>query len=181
MTTQAIIAGVQNVKRNKDQCLHLVERIHPVLFAILRIHLESETVGSLPPAILEDLAQFTNTLHKTYTCIEIQQEGNKIRKFFRQSEARGLLKECQKRLDQAFKVFMGGTTLAVLNNVIQAQNAADAMHKELMELISKLSDGTISDRSSSVFYKGASGSQYSVVQFKLLLLVAIKTENIPWA
>ncbi|KAJ7716952.1 hypothetical protein B0H16DRAFT_1723187 [Mycena metata] len=159
-TTQALIAGVQNVKRNKDQCLQLVESIHPVLLAILRIHLESETVGSLPPAILDDVAEFTHTLHKTYTCIEMQQDGNRIKRFFRQGEAHGLLKECQNKLDQAFNVFTGLTTLTVLNNAIQVQNAADAMHQELIELISTLSDGTMSDRSSSVFYNGASGSQY---------------------
>ncbi|KAJ7699731.1 hypothetical protein B0H16DRAFT_1749316 [Mycena metata] len=150
-TTEALIAGVQNVKRNKDQCLQLVESIHPVLFAILRIHLESEAVGSLPPAILEDVAEFTNTLHKSYTCIEMQRNGNKIRQFFRQSEAHGLLKECQNKLDQALTVFTGRTTLTVLNNATQVQDEADAMHKELMELISTLSDGTVSDQSSSVW------------------------------
>ncbi|KAJ7731991.1 hypothetical protein B0H16DRAFT_1468797 [Mycena metata] len=130
-TTEALIASVQ-----------LVESIHPVLFAILRIHLESETVEALPPAILEDLAEFmeyvglgsseghplkclrNSTLHKTYTCIEMQQDGNKIRQFFRQSEAHGSLKECQNKLDQAL----------MLNNAMQVQNEADAMHKELIDL-----------------------------------------------
>ncbi|KAJ7722345.1 hypothetical protein B0H16DRAFT_1473449 [Mycena metata] len=152
--------GPQNVKRNKDQCLQLVESIYPVLFAIVRIHLESKTVGSLPPAILEDVAEFTD-------CIEMQQDGNKIKQFFRQSEAHTLLKECQNKLDQAFNVLtvgaisvmywdiiepatQGRTTLAVLSNAIQAQTEAEAMHKELMELISILSEGTMSDQSSSV-------------------------------
>ncbi|KAJ7041426.1 hypothetical protein C8F04DRAFT_1253118 [Mycena alexandri] len=150
-TTQALMDGVQNVKRNKDRCLQLVESIHPVLFAIVRIHLESETIGSLPPVILEDVAEFTETLYKIYTFIGTQQDGNKIKQFFQQSEVHGLLTNCRNGLDQALKVFKGQTALTVLTNVIQVQSEVEAMHKELMELISTLSEGTVSDQSSLVW------------------------------
>ncbi|KAJ7735029.1 hypothetical protein B0H16DRAFT_135537 [Mycena metata] len=42
------------------------------------------------------------------------------------------------------------------------------MHKDLLELITTLSDDTISDRSSSVFYQKANGSQLSSNSFSLL-------------
>ncbi|KAJ7712272.1 hypothetical protein B0H16DRAFT_578832 [Mycena metata] len=56
----------------------------------------------------------------------------------------------------------------MLNNVIQVQHEAETMYKDLLELIATLSDGTISDRSSLVFYKKANGSQLSSNSFSLL-------------
>ncbi|KAJ7027219.1 hypothetical protein C8F04DRAFT_1189755 [Mycena alexandri] len=58
-TVQALIAGVQNIKRNKNECFQLLESIHQVLYPLIHLHLKSETVGSLPPVVLEDIAQFT--------------------------------------------------------------------------------------------------------------------------
>ncbi|KAJ7025126.1 hypothetical protein C8F04DRAFT_1269484 [Mycena alexandri] len=104
-TVQALIAGVQNVKRNKDMCFQLVESSHQMLYPIIRLHLKSETIGSVAPPVLEDIAHFTEALHKIYTFIEIQQDSNKIKQFFRQSEVNKLLKDCQVGLNQALEVF----------------------------------------------------------------------------
>ncbi|KAJ7758309.1 hypothetical protein B0H16DRAFT_1689329 [Mycena metata] len=130
--------------------------------------IQSETAGSLLPSVLDKIAEFTDTLHKIYTFIEIHQDGNKIRQFFRQSEVKKLLKDCHTGLDQAIESFKVQTGFTVLNNAIQIQHEAETMHKELLEIIATLSDGTISDRSSSVFYKRANGSQLSSNSFSLL-------------
>jgi hypothetical protein len=45
------------------------------------------------------------TLHKIYTFIEAQQDGNKIKQFFLQSEMNMLLKNCRAGLDHATEVF----------------------------------------------------------------------------
>jgi hypothetical protein len=42
------------------------------------------------------------------------------------------------------------TGVTVLNSVEEMKKIADTMHKDLLELISSLSDATISERSSSV-------------------------------
>ncbi|KAJ7028894.1 hypothetical protein C8F04DRAFT_1265460 [Mycena alexandri] len=165
-TVEALIAGLQNVKRNKDECFQLVEGIHQVLYPIIDLHLKSETAGSLPPAVVDQIAQFTETLHKIYTFIEIQQDGNKIKQFFRQTEINRLLKECHTGIEQAMELFMTG--FIVLNDVIQVQHQAETMHKELLELVATLSDGTMSDESSSVFYKKDNGSHTSSNSFSML-------------
>ncbi|KAJ7763293.1 hypothetical protein B0H16DRAFT_1804266 [Mycena metata] len=167
-TVQALITGVQNVKRNKDECFQLVEGIHQVVYPIIHLHLKSDDAGSLAPEVLDKIAQFTDTLHKIYTFLEIQQDGNKIKQFFRQSEANKLLKDCHTGLDQAIENFKVQTGFIMFNNVIQIQHEAETMHKDLLEIIATLSDGTISDRSSSVFYKEANGSQLSSNSFSLL-------------
>ncbi|KAJ7734805.1 hypothetical protein B0H16DRAFT_1766878 [Mycena metata] len=85
------------------------------------------------------------------------QDGNKIKQFFRQSEVNRLLKECQAGVDQAIEIFKVQTEFTVLNNVIQVQHEAEAMHRELLELVATLSDGTVSDKSLSVLYKAEDG------------------------
>ncbi|KAJ7184704.1 hypothetical protein C8R46DRAFT_1300024 [Mycena filopes] len=158
-TTQALLVGVQKVKRNKDECFQLVESIHQILYPIIQLHLKSETLGSGPLAPFEAIGEFT-----------IQQDGNKIKQFFHQSEANKLLKECQAGLDHAIEVFKGEMGATVLTDVMRVQIEADHMHKELLELISALSDteDTMSDRSSLVFYGMSNGSQKSSNSFSLL-------------
>ncbi|KAJ7180898.1 hypothetical protein C8R46DRAFT_1211195 [Mycena filopes] len=160
-TTQALITGVQNVKRNKDECFQLVGSIHQVLYPIIQLHLKSEALSTGPLAVFEAIGEFTITLHKIYMFIQIQQDGNKIKQFFRQAEANKLLKECQAGLDQAIQVFKGQTGVTFLSDVMRVQTEADNMHKELLELISALSDtnSAISDRSSLVLYGMSNGSQ----------------------
>ncbi|KAJ7737687.1 hypothetical protein B0H16DRAFT_102522 [Mycena metata] len=164
MTTQALLAGVQvyikyirmiiqhlsrtqNVKTNKDQCFQLIEGTYQVIYAIIRLHLESGTVGFVSSAILEDISKFTGTLHKIYTFVGIQQEGNRIKQFFRKSEVNGLLKDCRAGLEQAKEVFKVQIGVTVLD---QVQSEAESMHKELLDIISSLSDGTVSDSSFSM-------------------------------
>jgi hypothetical protein len=35
-----------------------MEKIHPVLYAIINLYLKSETVGSLAPVMLDNIARF---------------------------------------------------------------------------------------------------------------------------
>ncbi|KAJ7166836.1 hypothetical protein C8R46DRAFT_1192145 [Mycena filopes] len=179
-TTQALIVGVQNVKRNKDECFQLVENIHRVLYPIIRLHLKSETLGTPHLAVFEAIGAFTETLHKMYMFIQMQQDGSKIKQFFHQAEANKLLKDCQAGLDQAIEVFksenannlQGGIGVTVLSDVMQVQAEADNMHKKLLELIlteSTLSDtGTTSDQFSLVLYKMSNSSQNSSNSFSML-------------
>lgn len=48
-------AVLQGVKRNREECIQLMEDIQSVLYAIIIHHMKSEPKGSLPPAMLHDL------------------------------------------------------------------------------------------------------------------------------
>jgi hypothetical protein len=50
--------GMQNVKRNRDECIQIMENIHQVLYAIVNLHIKSETAGSLHPAVLDHIGKF---------------------------------------------------------------------------------------------------------------------------
>ncbi|KAJ7885238.1 hypothetical protein B0H13DRAFT_1889659 [Mycena leptocephala] len=167
-TVQSLISAVQNVKQNKNECAQLLENIHQVLYAIVNLHIKSETAGTLPPTTLTHIGSFMETLHKIYTFVEAQQEGNKLKQLFRSSEMNTLLKDCHAGLDQAMEVFSINTS-AIFNDINEMRTAADIMHKELLELTLTMSDtSTISDKSATQLYLEANDSKNSSNSFSML-------------
>ncbi|KAJ7875680.1 hypothetical protein B0H13DRAFT_2549611 [Mycena leptocephala] len=115
--------------------------------------------GSLSPSILDHIGSFKEALHKIYTFVEAQQDGNKIKQFLRQSEMNVLLRNCRAGLDHAIAASI----------ISEMKKYTEKIHEELLELISTLSDsdGTFSDRSSSIYHEG-NGSQNSSNSFSML-------------
>ncbi|KAJ7479550.1 hypothetical protein FB451DRAFT_1365343 [Mycena latifolia] len=151
-TTLSLINMIQHVKKNKEDCIQLLENVYQLLCAIVNLHITSETKGNLPPATLDHVGKFTETLHKIHAFVEAQQqEDNKIKYFFRRTETKTLLIECRAGLQQAFEGFKIETGITALVNITQMQQEVEMMHKEVLELIATLSDGTTSDRSSSIY------------------------------
>ncbi|KAF8140921.1 hypothetical protein K438DRAFT_1879175 [Mycena galopus ATCC 62051] len=152
-TTVSLIAAVQNAKKNKAECAQLLENILQVLYAILNVHVKSETAGSIEPAMFHEIGRFAETLHKIHTFVEAQTEGNRIKSFFRQSEMTTLLKDSRESLKHAMQVFKIESGSTILGDIGMMQKTAETMHKELLLLISKLSDETSSVGASSVYTK----------------------------
>ncbi|KAJ7432925.1 hypothetical protein FB451DRAFT_1196692 [Mycena latifolia] len=154
-TTLSLITGLQKVKRNKEECVQLMENIHGLLYAIVNLHIRSETGGCLSPSSLDHIGKFTETLHKIHMFVEMQQDSSKIKHFFRQNEITNMFRGCCEALQQALNVFKIDT---IFTSIAEMNKTTETMHKELLEMISALSDGTISDRSSSI-YQYPNGSQ----------------------
>ncbi|KAJ6470463.1 hypothetical protein C8R45DRAFT_1104883 [Mycena sanguinolenta] len=57
-TVASLLKLVQNVKQNKKEVAELLENIHQVLFAIIDLHVKSEALGSLSPAMTEHVGKF---------------------------------------------------------------------------------------------------------------------------
>ncbi|KAJ7131136.1 hypothetical protein C8R44DRAFT_55600 [Mycena epipterygia] len=150
-TILSLMASVQNAKRNKDECIRLMENVHGILYAIIELHITSETRQSLPPTILDHIGKFTETLHKIHTFIEAQQDGNKIKYFFHQNGMKTLHKDCQTGLEESLKVFKVETGYTIANNMAEMHNNTKSMHQELLDLLGSLSDGLTSDGSSSIY------------------------------
>ncbi|KAJ7744306.1 hypothetical protein B0H14DRAFT_2637294 [Mycena olivaceomarginata] len=164
---QGLMNIVQTVKRNKNECSHLMENIPKILYTIIDLHLKSETVGSLPPAMLDNIGKFVKTLHKIYKFLEAQQDGNRIKHLFRNNELQSLLKDCHAGLDQAVEVFRITETHTIFNGISEAKMKASLMHQELLELIQTLSDTSINSEGTSV-YLGANESNNSSNSFSML-------------
>ncbi|KAJ6552309.1 hypothetical protein DFH09DRAFT_1319352 [Mycena vulgaris] len=164
--TQSLLAAVQMVKKHKDDCIQMLEQIHGLLYAIIQLHV-AETEGELSPNMLHNMGKFTVTLHKIHAYIEAQQERNLIRQFFRQGEMSTLLKGCHLGLEEAIEAFKV-QRIDLSSDVMGMQEYAQKTHQEILEMISALSDGTGSDRT----------SMPNIVQFtkqlKLIVIVAFR-------
>ncbi|KAJ7241304.1 hypothetical protein B0H12DRAFT_1133646 [Mycena haematopus] len=91
--------------------MQLMETLPQVLYAIIDLHIKSGALEFLPPAMLDYIGGFTETLHKIHTYIQAQQDGNKIKNFFRQAELSTLLKDCQSGLDHTLEVFKASSRM----------------------------------------------------------------------
>ncbi|KAJ6472107.1 hypothetical protein C8R45DRAFT_1104303 [Mycena sanguinolenta] len=131
----SLIKLVQNVKQNKKECAQLLENIHQVLYVIINLHVKSETAG---------------TLQKIYIYIKAQQDKNKFKQLFQYIEMNNLAKECCAELDEAKEVFQMGIGGAIFNDIGEMKTAAELMHKELLELISTMSETKTTPDESSV-------------------------------
>ncbi|KAJ7098271.1 P-loop containing nucleoside triphosphate hydrolase protein, partial [Mycena epipterygia] len=148
------------MKRNKEECVQLMENIHKLLYAIANLHIKSETTGTLLPETLGHIGRFTETLLKIQTFAEAQQDGSKIKQFFRQSEMNTLLKDCRAGLQQAIEVFKIESGLEIFTSIAEIEQKTQNMHQELLDLIAGLSDGTASSRSFPM-YQSFNDSQNS--------------------
>ncbi|KAJ7131120.1 hypothetical protein C8R44DRAFT_904155 [Mycena epipterygia] len=83
--------------------------------------------------------------------VETQQDGNKIKYFFRQNETNTLRKDCQAGLEEALEVETG---LIIANSMVEIQKKMERMHQELLDLVGNLSDGSTSDGSSPKIFHG---------------------------
>ncbi|KAF7351914.1 hypothetical protein MVEN_01153200 [Mycena venus] len=166
-TVTSLITAVQTVKRNKEECIRFMEDINCSIYGIVQLHLKSETLGILSPGVLHHMAKFTETLHKIHTFMEAQQNGSKIKRFFRQTEMNTLVRHCRGGLQEALEVFKIETMAIVVNDIGEMQEKMQNMHKELLELISTLSNEEASEQS-SLIYPRFSDSWNSSSSFSML-------------
>ncbi|KAJ7695872.1 hypothetical protein B0H16DRAFT_1706483 [Mycena metata] len=156
---QQYISQKNTIKQDKNECAELMEQTHNILNAIIGVYVKSDTGIELPPSTLNEIANFTQTLHKIYTFIEAQQGGSKVKKFFRKGELGGLLKDCKTGLQEGIKFFQANTlhidltqavlyhlsegspTLLILDNLETVWEPAES-RKEVEEFLSLLTDIT---------------------------------------
>ncbi|KAJ7046409.1 P-loop containing nucleoside triphosphate hydrolase protein, partial [Mycena alexandri] len=138
-TTQSLLKMVETIKQDKNDCAELMEHVDKLLNAIVGVYLESDTGAELPPSILNQIAKFTETLHKIHTFVEAQQSGSKVKKFFRQGELNALLKDCRVRLQQGLAFFQIRTTTDVLADASEMQDQAQLRHQEVLSIIETMS------------------------------------------
>ncbi|KAJ7436040.1 hypothetical protein FB451DRAFT_1455257 [Mycena latifolia] len=100
------------------------------------------------------------TLHKIHTFAEAQRDGNTFKRFFRQSEMNHLLKDCKQMLQEALDMLKGNINIHLFQDIKDMQAVIQSQHEELLELIARLSDGTISEQVSSIMgnFKDSSNS-----------------------
>ncbi|KAJ7758403.1 hypothetical protein B0H16DRAFT_1885377 [Mycena metata] len=146
-TTLSLIACVREAKRNKEESMHLMENIPDLLQVVVALHINAEPAGCLAPRTLEAVGEFTKTLHMIHSFVEAQQDtvGKKLKHFLKPNEMNTMLKECRVGLDRARDVFGLIVGVQLLNNGEERKLEMDKMHDEVLELVSALTDNSVSD------------------------------------
>ncbi|KAJ7712372.1 hypothetical protein B0H16DRAFT_1813538 [Mycena metata] len=134
-TIQSLLRLAQTIKQDKNECAELMECTHALLNAIIAAYIQSNTGAELPPSTLNQIAKFTETLHKIHTFVEAQQSGSKVKKFFRKGELAALLKDCKAGLQQGFDFF----SIETVTNAREMQDQAQLRHQEILNMIESLS------------------------------------------
>ncbi|KAJ7715006.1 hypothetical protein B0H14DRAFT_3171353 [Mycena olivaceomarginata] len=132
------IQCIANTTETLINMIQLMENIHPVLYAIINLHLKAETVEPLSPAMLNNIGKFMDTTG-----------WNRIKHLFRNNEIQKLFKDCHAGLDQAVEVFEITTKPAMFSEIDAIKKTAQLMHEELLELIQTLSDASTDSGMSS--------------------------------
>ncbi|KAJ7718332.1 hypothetical protein B0H16DRAFT_1433364 [Mycena metata] len=159
-TTQSLLKFIQTIKQDKTECVELMEQTHNILNAIIGVYVKSDTGIALPPSTLNEIANFTQTLHKIYTFIEAQQSGSKVKKFFRKGELGGLLKDCKTGLQEGIKFFQIKSS-DVMSTAREMEEQAQVRYQEVLNIIETISS---SDSASSIsqMYSGSYASSNSI-------------------
>ncbi|KAJ7762222.1 hypothetical protein B0H16DRAFT_1688309 [Mycena metata] len=159
-TTQSLLKLVQSIKQAKNECAELMEQTHSILNTIIGVYITSDTGIELPPSTLNEIAKFTQTLHKIHTFMEAQQSGSKVKKFLRQRELNGLLKDCKAALQQGL-VFFRIKSSDVMFTVRERQEQAQIRHQEVLNVLETMSS---SDSASTIskMYSGSYASSNSI-------------------
>ncbi|KAJ6483293.1 hypothetical protein C8R45DRAFT_1149202 [Mycena sanguinolenta] len=166
LTTQSLTQMIQNIKKNKQDCADLLERVYGVLMVVLTTYMESETQGELPLKTVDSIGQFTKTLENIHSYIQGQQEGGRIKTFFRQSELSPLLKNSRSGLQAAYDVFHVNS-MDFGNQIAQMKQEAEERHQQVLEFVASLSQDSGTERASSVFTGSyASSNSLSVLPAK---------------
>ncbi|KAF8155290.1 hypothetical protein K438DRAFT_1777660 [Mycena galopus ATCC 62051] len=143
------IQSISNTVEALINLIMLMDNTHQVLWAVIDLHVKAEIVGSLPPSMLDNIGSSTETLHKIYNFMEAHQEGSKIKHLFHDSEVNKLLQDCHEGLNQVMKALKLQAGTETLDGIREFKNKADLMHRELIELIERISDPTtVLERSS---------------------------------
>ncbi|KAJ7030854.1 hypothetical protein C8F04DRAFT_1365441 [Mycena alexandri] len=170
-TTQSLLKLLKTVKQEKNECAELMEQTHNLLNAIIGVYVKSDIGVELLPSTLNEIANFTQTLHKIHTFVEAQHSGSRVKKFFRQGELSGLLKDCKAGLQQGVGFFQIKIS-DMISTAREMEEQAQIRHQEVLNIMETMSSSD-SASSQNLFQL--------ICKLQLHLNVASKAQNIPWS
>ncbi|KAJ7112020.1 hypothetical protein C8R43DRAFT_153197, partial [Mycena crocata] len=148
-TARSLSIAILTVKKNKDDCVQLLEHTYQLLYAIIFLYTESELGADFPPSTLNNLGKATETLHKIHSFVEAQQDRNIVKWFFQQNEMNALLKACNTGIQEALDSFKV-QDVNLLTDITAMQQHAHERHQDVLRMIAELRDDTSSDATSSI-------------------------------
>ncbi|KAJ7030208.1 hypothetical protein C8F04DRAFT_1114236 [Mycena alexandri] len=131
-----VVKMIESVRSNKKLCLQIGESIHGALCTIVKLYVDCEIDGAVPPKLLHDIAGFHEILQKVFTCLKGQQDMGRFKLLFKQVDNKTQLEQCAEALSDCVKMFDLQMNGQELSSAIQVQLDAQSRHQHLLELLS---------------------------------------------
>ncbi|KAJ7636522.1 hypothetical protein FB45DRAFT_447556, partial [Roridomyces roridus] len=152
-----LVPLVQKTKAQKDRCMRMVEEIHRTLCAFMSLSVNSD--NNMPAALLDDIAQYVQTLQTFHAFLQTDRQRGRIKRLFKQSEITLKLETCESDLRYASQLFAMKYGIGLSAAVAEMDGDTEARHQELLELISTRSASFATDPSiRESAFKASSGS-----------------------
>ncbi|KAJ6471732.1 P-loop containing nucleoside triphosphate hydrolase protein [Mycena vitilis] len=133
-----ILDTVESVRRNKDKCMHMVERIYEILRGLINLCGDAESL--LSPAMLQAIADFAETLQLIQSYVSAQMEARTIKRFFKAADNIVQSDQCNAGLDRALVRFKVHTQLTSMKTVQEMEADNEVLHRQVMALIQSTAD-----------------------------------------
>ncbi|KAJ6533795.1 hypothetical protein DFH09DRAFT_125089 [Mycena vulgaris] len=130
----SIVPLIETARFQKDRSLRMMHDIHYLLCALMSLCTHSESIGS--PQILDQIAQYAETLQKLHACLRAQKELGRFKILFKQSEITAELDVCERELKAASDIFTTQYGVRVASDLVEMDLDTERRHQELLELIS---------------------------------------------
>ncbi|KAJ7698560.1 hypothetical protein B0H17DRAFT_323450 [Mycena rosella] len=158
-----VLDEIKTMKMNQGAVLRIAKLIQELLYVIINLCVVEE--GVLPVKVLEPIGNFaeynqslksahvlipaTRTLQAMRTSLRFQQELGKLKRFIRQHEISGQLREYEAELQTILDDLKMKDGVHVAAQLVEFELDAQQRHKELMSLLAARNDASSSEYSAS--------------------------------
>ncbi|KAF7303567.1 NB-ARC domain-containing protein [Mycena indigotica] len=157
-----IASALEASKTQKAEMALVVERVHNILCCIIQLTNIDQVDGSLSPAILFDVAKFTEILQRIVRVLNEQQKMGRVKQFFKQSERSAQLQSCKAELQQSLESFTSHCARMNLDGIARIEMETQEYHNQLLALLAENPSLTHSDTSSLINSTLTSSSSLSL-------------------
>ncbi|KAK7006215.1 AAA domain-containing protein [Favolaschia claudopus] len=128
----SVLNSVEVLKSSGSDIVQVLQDIDDILNGILALLVDSGA-KCIPPALLQDIGFFAETLNKLQVWLDSKQRTSKIRRLFRQSEEAAQLEACKAGMKQALSIFKSQSCVTI--DLEAMERDLQAQHEELLLLI----------------------------------------------
>ncbi|KAJ7926526.1 hypothetical protein B0H13DRAFT_2305255 [Mycena leptocephala] len=132
--TLVIVEVIKSLKSSKEEYTQIAEQIHEILTAIIVLYETTQIQGVVPPALLSNVVNFTETLDKLHVYLKAKQRG-RLKRLFNLSENEVQVKAWKAELHRMLGTFRLQTRMSAASTMVQIQMDANENHKALMDFL----------------------------------------------
>ncbi|KAK6996522.1 AAA domain-containing protein [Favolaschia claudopus] len=194
----SVLGNIEVLKSSGSDTVQVLQDIDDILNGILTLLVDSGA-KYIPPALLQDIGFFAETLNKLQVWLDSKQRTSKIRRLFRQSEEAAQLEACKAGMKQALNIFKSQSRVPVTIDLGAMERDLQAQHEDVLLLIdpetdtvqyiSCRSNGTLTFPQDRLSKLGTSSGSFSLLpatpkifhgrEFELADLVDMLSQSVP--